>query len=49
MDFLLKKKKFKFQVDFMIADLTDVPFVVATLFAKVRLLDGGTFCEQSSR
>lgn len=45
----LKKKKFKFQVDFLLADLSDVPYVNAVLFAKVRLLDGGTFCESAPR
>lgn len=46
---MLKKKKFKFHVDFLLADLSDVPFVNAVLFAKVRLLDGGSFCELSPR
>ncbi len=45
----LKKKKFKFQVDVLLADLSDVPFVNATLFAKVRLIDGGSFCQESDR
>ncbi|KAM3865953.1 EEIG family member 2-like [Diretmus argenteus] len=45
---LLKKKKFKFKVDFDLDDLSSVPFVNGVLFCKVRLLDGG-FAEQSSR
>ncbi|XP_064457230.1 early estrogen-induced gene 1 protein-like [Ornithodoros turicata] len=49
MTFMLKKKKYKFQVDVLIEELTAVPFVNAILFAKIRLLDGGSFCEISSR
>ncbi|XP_013783924.1 protein FAM102A-like isoform X2 [Limulus polyphemus] len=49
MSFMLKKKKYKFQVDFVLEDLTAVPFVNGMLFAKVRLLDGGSFSEMSSR
>uniref|UniRef100_A0AC34QJ39 C2 NT-type domain-containing protein n=1 Tax=Panagrolaimus sp. JU765 TaxID=591449 RepID=A0AC34QJ39_9BILA len=39
----LKKKRVKFSVDFEVCRLTDVPLLNATLFAKVRLLDGGSF------
>lgn len=49
MTFMLKKKKYKFQVDIRIEELTAVPFVNAILFAKIRLLDGGSFSETSSR
>lgn len=49
MTFMLKKKKYKFQVDIRIEELTAVPFVNAILFAKIRLLDGGNFSETSSR
>ncbi|XP_071383312.1 EEIG family member 2-like isoform X1 [Centroberyx affinis] len=45
---LMKKKKFKFKVDFDLDDLSSVPFVNGVLFCKVRLLDGG-FAEVSSR
>jgi len=45
----LKKKRFKFQVELMVADLSHVPFVNAVLFAKARLLDGGNFSDQSQR
>lgn len=45
---LMKKKKFKFKVDFELDDLSSVPFVNGVLFCKVRLLDGG-FAEVSSR
>ncbi|KAM6948510.1 EEIG family member 2 [Aplochiton taeniatus] len=45
---MIKKKKFKFRVDFVLDDLSSVPFVNGVLFCKVRLLDGG-FTEESSR
>lgn len=49
MAFKMKKKKYKFQVEVCVEELTAVPFVNAVLFAKVRLLDGGNFSETSSR
>lgn len=46
----MKKKKFyKFSVDFHLEELVEVPFLNAVLFAKVRLLEGGTFQEISKR
>ncbi|XP_051501538.1 protein FAM102B isoform X2 [Myxocyprinus asiaticus] len=45
---MMKKKKFKFRVDFVLDELSSVPFVNGVLFCKVRLLDGG-FSEESSR
>ncbi|XP_007245503.2 protein FAM102B isoform X2 [Astyanax mexicanus] len=45
---MMKKKKFKFRVDFQLDELSSVPFVNGVLFCKVRLLDGG-FSEESSR
>ena len=39
----LKKKRVKFAVDFEVTRLSDVPLLNATLFAKIRLLDGGSF------
>uniref|UniRef100_A0A3B4YQL9 EEIG family member 2a n=1 Tax=Seriola lalandi dorsalis TaxID=1841481 RepID=A0A3B4YQL9_SERLL len=45
---LMKKKRFKFKVDFDLEELSSVPFVNGVLFCKVRLLDGG-FAEQSTR
>lgn len=45
---LMKKKRFKFKVDFDLEELSSVPFVNGVLFCKVRLLDGG-FAEESSR
>ncbi|XP_020778745.1 EEIG family member 2-like [Boleophthalmus pectinirostris] len=45
---LLKKKRFKFKVDFDLEELSSVPFVNGVIFCKVRLLEGG-FSEESSR
>ncbi|XP_029300394.1 protein FAM102A-like isoform X2 [Cottoperca gobio] len=49
MSFLIKKKKFKFQVQFTLEELTAVPFVNGVLFCKIRLIDGGDFATLSSR
>ncbi|XP_041667272.1 family with sequence similarity 102 member Ab [Cheilinus undulatus] len=49
MTFLMKKKKFKFQVSFTLEELTAVPFVNGVLFCKIRLMDGGDFAILSSR
>uniref|UniRef100_A0A673B0C7 Protein FAM102A-like n=1 Tax=Sphaeramia orbicularis TaxID=375764 RepID=A0A673B0C7_9TELE len=49
MAFLMKKKKFKFQVNFTLEELTAVPFVNGMLFCKIRLIDGGDFAILSSR
>ncbi|XP_044728172.1 uncharacterized protein LOC123291816 isoform X2 [Chrysoperla carnea] len=49
MAFMMKKKKYKFQVEVSLDELVEVPFVSAVLFAKVRLLDGGNFQEISTR
>uniref|UniRef100_A0A3B4YL94 Estrogen-induced osteoclastogenesis regulator 1b n=1 Tax=Seriola lalandi dorsalis TaxID=1841481 RepID=A0A3B4YL94_SERLL len=49
MTFLMKKKKFKFQVYFTLEELTAVPFVNGVLFCKIRLIDGGDFAVTSSR
>lgn len=45
---LMKKKRFKFRVDFDLEELSSVPFVNGVIFCKVRLVDGG-FAEESSR
>ncbi|KAI9564235.1 hypothetical protein GHT06_007973 [Daphnia sinensis] len=49
MAFMLKKKRYKFQVELFLEELNAVTFPSAVLFAKLRLLDGGNFCEISSR
>lgn len=48
MAFMMKKKKYKFQVEVYVEELLEVPFVTAVLFAKVRLLDGGNFQDRST-
>ena len=49
MAFLAKKKRYRFDVQLSIEELSSVPFVNAVLFHKIRLLDGGSFLEHSSR
>uniref|UniRef100_A0A915IZ68 C2 NT-type domain-containing protein n=1 Tax=Romanomermis culicivorax TaxID=13658 RepID=A0A915IZ68_ROMCU len=50
MTFMMKKKKFKFMVDFSLIDLNNVPYVNAVLFTKIRLLEGGgSFSQLSPR
>lgn len=46
---MMKKKKYKFTVDLHLEELVEVPFLNAVLFAKIRLLDGGSFQEHSNR
>uniref|UniRef100_A0A4X1TJA1 EEIG family member 2 n=1 Tax=Sus scrofa TaxID=9823 RepID=A0A4X1TJA1_PIG len=46
---MMKKKKFKFKVDFGLEELSSVPFVNGVLFCKMRLLDGGSFTAESPR
>lgn len=48
MAFMMKKKKYKFEVDLNLEEMIEVPFINAVLFAKIRLLDGG-FQEISNR
>uniref|UniRef100_A0ABM0LUA6 Protein FAM102A-like n=1 Tax=Saccoglossus kowalevskii TaxID=10224 RepID=A0ABM0LUA6_SACKO len=45
----MKKKRFKFQVNFSLEELSSVPFVNGIIFSKVRLLDGGGFSDISTR
>ncbi|XP_050663625.1 uncharacterized protein LOC126964504 isoform X1 [Leptidea sinapis] len=49
MAYMMKKKRYKFGVQVCLEEITEVPFVSAVLFAKVRLVDGGNFQEHSSR
>ncbi|KAF7998037.1 hypothetical protein HCN44_009435 [Aphidius gifuensis] len=49
MAFMMKKKKYKFSVEVGLEELTAVPFLNAVLFAKLRLLDGGSFVHHSTR
>ncbi|KAI9578812.1 hypothetical protein GQX74_009386 [Glossina fuscipes] len=45
----MKKKKYRFNVEVQLQDLDNVALVNEVLFAKIRLLDGGSFQEYSSR
>ncbi|KAL5280303.1 hypothetical protein ACFFRR_004342 [Megaselia abdita] len=49
MAFMMKKKKYKFNVEIQLEELIEVALLSGVLFAKVRLLDGGSFQEYSSR
>ncbi|XP_065358210.1 bromodomain-containing protein DDB_G0280777 isoform X2 [Calliphora vicina] len=49
MAFMMKKKKYRFNVEVKLQDLENVALVNEVLFAKIRLLDGGSFQEYSSR
>ncbi|XP_065191774.1 EEIG family member 2-like [Sycon ciliatum] len=45
----MKKKKFRFNVKLDLLELCSVPFVSGSFFAKMRLIDGGDFCNESKR
>uniref|UniRef100_A0A1I7TJN1 C2 NT-type domain-containing protein n=2 Tax=Caenorhabditis tropicalis TaxID=1561998 RepID=A0A1I7TJN1_9PELO len=45
----IKRKTVKFSVDLQVCHLSDVPLVNATVFGKMRLLDGGSFEEATER
>ncbi|XP_055386556.1 uncharacterized protein LOC129615394 isoform X4 [Condylostylus longicornis] len=49
MAFMMKKKKYKFNVEVLLEELIEVALVNEVLFAKIRLLDGGSFKEYSNR
>jgi len=49
MALMMRRKRYKFQVDLKINELTEVTFGKAILFAKVRQLDGGGFTGFSKR
>uniref|UniRef100_A0A1B0FHQ6 C2 NT-type domain-containing protein n=1 Tax=Glossina morsitans morsitans TaxID=37546 RepID=A0A1B0FHQ6_GLOMM len=44
----MKKKKYRFNVEVQLQDLDNVALVNEVLFAKIRLLGGGSFQEYSS-
>ena len=46
---MMKKKRYKFQVDLCLDELGEVVYSKAILFAKVRQLDGGNFTDVSER
>ncbi len=43
------KKKFRFDVSFILEDLINCTYVTGVIFAKVRLREGGTFSDVSRR
>lgn len=49
MTFIMKKKKFKFNVTITVEQLSSVPFMNGVLFVKCRLLDGGSFVDYTDR
>lgn len=49
MAFMMKKKRYKFQADLCLDELTEVSYSKAILFAKIRQLDGGSFTDVSRR
>ncbi|XP_059093078.1 early estrogen-induced gene 1 protein-like isoform X1 [Tigriopus californicus] len=49
MAFMLKKKRYKFQVDLCLEELSEVTYSKAIMFAKVRQLEGGSFIGTSKR
>lgn len=49
MTFLLRKKKYKFVVAFILDELSSVPFFSGLIFVKCRLLNGGNFYQTSPR
>jgi len=49
MAFMIKKKRYKFQVNLCLEELSEVTYSKAILFAKVRQLEGGHFSDVSKR
>ena len=49
MAFMMKKKRYRFQADLCLDELTEVSYSKAILFAKIRQLDGGSFQDVSRR
>jgi len=45
----MRKKKFRFLVKLKLEELDSVPFVNGLIFVKIRLLQGGSFTQLSSR
>jgi len=45
----MKKKKFKFDVNLSIEELSSIPYVTGVLFCKSRLLSGGDFSSHTPR
>ena len=49
MAFMLKKKRYKFQVNLCLDELSEVSYSKGIIFAKIRQLDGGSFTDVSKR
>lgn len=49
MSFMLKKKRYKFEVDLCLVELSEVSHSKGTFFAKIRQMDGGSFTDFSRR
>ena len=49
MAFMMRKKRFKFQVELTLDELTEVTLDKAMMLAKVRQLDGGSFTDVSEK
>ena len=49
MAFMIRKKRYKFDVELCLDELTEVVYSKAILLAKVRQLDGGSFTDVSDK
>ncbi|XP_040575758.1 EEIG family member 2 isoform X10 [Lepeophtheirus salmonis] len=49
MTFMIKKKRYKFVVELVLDELTEVSYSKGIMFAKIRQLDGGSFTDVSKR
>ena len=49
MSFMVRKKRYKFAVEVKLEELSSVPFINGLVFAKIRLVDGGSFNQTSPR
>ncbi len=49
MAFMLKKKRYRFNVDLCLEELSEVSYARGVLFAKVRQMEGGSFTDVSKR
>ncbi len=47
--FALKKKRYRFNVDLCLEELSEVSYAKGVLFAKIRQVNGGSFTDVSKR
>ena len=45
----LKKKRYRFNVDLCLEELSEVSYAKGVLFAKIRQIDGGSYTDLSKR